>query len=439
MRILWLNAGLLLPLDKGGKLRSWHLLRHLAARHHVTYLGFSDPSTARRDLEGMRAACDNLQTVPRRDARKGSAAFYLDAARHLADPLPYAVAKYRSDEYRERLRTLLASTRFDALVCDFLVPAVNLPPELPGAGVLFTHNVESEIWRRHAETERRPLRRLLLRRQWQRMLRFESTTLNRFDEVLAVSDADREAFARLYGVDSKKVRVVPTGVDTSFFSPRPDARRDPFRLVFTGSMDWLPNEDAVLYFCREVLPRLRREEPRVSLAIVGRDPTPAVRRLAEADAAIEVTGRVEDVRPHLAAAALSVVPLRIGGGTRLKIYESMAMGRAVVSTTVGAEGLPLRPGVEIALADEPQAFAAAVLALLRDDDRRRAMEQAGLALVRERYDWGAVAGVLEDGIHAAIKARHRRRAVAGAGPLPALAPLSPGDRAGDPHARRIPS
>jgi sugar transferase (PEP-CTERM/EpsH1 system associated) len=400
MRLLWLGPGLLLPLDKGGKLRSWHLLRQLAARHSVTYLGFSDPAASPADLEGMLQACRELEVVPRSDAPKGSARFYLDAARYLADPLPYAVAKYRSSEYRQRLAHLLGTQRFDALVCDFLVPAVNMPAHVDCPTVLFTHNVEAEIWRRHAETERRPLRRPLLAAQWRRMLRFEARTLARFDAVLAVSEGDRESFSRLYGLPADRVHVIPTGVDTAYFGAV--AREpEPFRLAFTGSMDWLPNEDAVLFFCREILPLLRREEPRVSLSIVGRSPTAAVRRLAEADRAIEVTGRVDDVRPHVARAALSIVPLRVGGGTRLKIYESMAMGRAVVSTTIGAEGLPLVPGVHVAIADSPQDFAAEVLRLLRDPAARRAVEGAGLDLVRRRYDWSAVAGVFEEAIRAA--------------------------------------
>ncbi len=423
MRILWLSAGLLLPLDKGGKLRSWHLLRHLAARHHVTYLGFADAWNTEQDLQGMHEVCDDLQVLPRRDVAKGSLRFYVDAARYLADPLPYAVAKYQSAAYRERLAALLAGGRFDALVCDFLVPAVNMPPRLDCPSVLFTHNVEAEIWRRHAETETRPLRRQLLAGQWRRMLRFEGKTLSRFDRILAVSESDREMFSRLYETPARLVHVIPTGVDTTYFAPDPTVRPDPLRVVFTGSMDWLPNEDAVLYFCRDILPRLRAAEPGVSLAIVGRNPTPAVRRLAERDPGIEVTGRVADVRPHVARAALSIVPLRIGGGTRLKIYESMAMGRAVVSTTVGAEGLPLGPGRDIALADEPAAFADEVLRLLRDERARRAMEEAGLSLVRERYDWSAVAGVLENAVESAI-ATHGEAA---AGAPPPIASVSPAD------------
>src|SRR5947209_8556303 len=152
MRILWLKSDLLLPLDKGGKLRTWHLMRHLAQHHEITYLAFAEPGHAPEQISGMREVASHIETVTRAEPIKKSWRFYADAAAHLADPLPYAVAKYRSRDYRRRLQTLIDATRFDLIVCDFLFPAVNLPQRLPCAAVLFTHNVESEIWRRHADT-----------------------------------------------------------------------------------------------------------------------------------------------------------------------------------------------------------------------------------------------------------------------------------------------
>jgi sugar transferase (PEP-CTERM/EpsH1 system associated) len=425
MRILWLKSDLLLPLDKGGKLRTWHLMRHLAKRHEITYLAFADhdqiaaagadagsnssgrPKAKTADaIEGMREVAAHVETVPRREPVKGTLRFYAGAALRVLDPLPYAVGRYRSRAYAARIRELLASTSFDLIVCDFLPPVVSLPERLPCPAVLFTHNVESEIWRRHAEVHSGFPARLLYRMQYRRMLRFEARALRRFDAVLTVSEADRATFARLYpGAVQGSVYVVSTGVDTQFFSPeardaagdeRPSAA-DSRRLVFTGSMDWLPNEDAMLFFCREVLPLIRAEEPEVTLSIVGRTPTPAVKKLADLPG-VYVTGRVDDVRPYIREAAAYIVPLRIGGGTRLKIFEAMAMGKAVVSTTVGAEGLPVSGGEHVILADEPRSFSRAVVRLLRDVDRRRQFEAAARALVVERYDWSAVAGELESAL-----------------------------------------
>jgi sugar transferase (PEP-CTERM/EpsH1 system associated) len=395
VKILWLNANLLLPLDKGGKLRTWHVMRHLAARHDITYLSFTDPSAEPAYRDGMREVCTRLETIPRTDAPKGTLRFYADAARYLLDPVPYGVAKYRSTVFAERLDALLRTESFDAVICDFLVPVVNMPERLPCPGILFTHNVEAEIWRRHAEHADNPVARFLLGQQWRRMLRFEGEALRRFDLVLAVSEADQQALERLYPASLREpARIIQTGVDTTYFTPvssqAPRADSESPQLVFTGSMDWLPNEDGMIHFADEILPRIRAAIPGVTLSIVGRAPTPAVRRLAERPG-IDVTGRVDDVRPHVAAGTVYVVPLRIGGGTRLKIFEAMSMGKAVVSTSIGAEGLPVTDGRDVILADDPQSFADAVVNLIRDTGARARIEAAARRLVVERYEWSAVA------------------------------------------------
>jgi len=397
MNLLWANAGLLLPLDKGGKLRTWHLLRQLARRHDITYVSFADAAATADDIAGMREVAANVVTIPRSEAAKGTVGFYLDAARYLVDPAPYAVAKYRSSAYRRAIEHLMRTQQFDAIVCDFLVPAVNLPNGLPCPAILFTHNVESEIWRRHVENARNAIARRLLTTQWDRMLRFERAALARFDLVLAVSDADRQTFGRLYPAAlAGPVHVVQTGVETSYFAPMNLVAKRA-HLVFTGSMDWLPNEDGMQYFVGDILPRIRQLEPDATLSIIGRAPTPAVRRLAN-DPSVRVTGSVEDVRPHVAEGSVYVVPLRIGGGTRLKIFEAMAMGKAVVSTTVGAEGLPVTPGQDIVIADEPQKFAEEVVRLIRHDEARRQLEKEARRLVVERYDWSAVAHDFEEAL-----------------------------------------
>jgi sugar transferase (PEP-CTERM/EpsH1 system associated) len=389
MKLLWLNSGLLLPLDKGGKLRTWHVMRHLAARHDITYLSFEDSTQTDADRRGMSQVCSRLETVPRTDAAKGTWRFYADAAGYVIDQAPYAVAKYRSAAYRARLEHLLATERYDLVVCDFLPPVVNLPARLPCPSIVFTHNVEAEIWRRHAEQATNPATKYLMTQQWKRMLRFEADALARFDLVLAVSDADRETFGRLYPRSLRApLHVVQTGVETDYFTPA-SAPPERAHMVFTGSMDWLPNEDGMTYFCREVFPKIRQAEPNATLSIIGRAPTPAVRKLAEIPG-VEVTGRVDDVRPHIARGSVYVVPLRIGGGTRLKIFEAMSMGKAVVSTTIGAEGLPVTTGRNVEMADEPDAFAQSVVRLIRDTAARRSIESAARQLVVEKYDWSAV-------------------------------------------------
>src|SRR3954467_2854645 len=378
MKLLWLNAGLLLPLDKGGKLRTWHLMRQLARRHHISFLSFVDPSATPADIQGMREVASSVVTIPRTEPAKGTAAFYLDAARYLVDRVPYAIAKYQSSHYRRAIERVLSLKQIDAVVCDFLVPAVNLPDSLPCPAILFTHNVESEIWRRHVENATNQISRRLMTTQWRRMLRFEGAALSRFYLVLAVSDADRQTFGRVYPQSlAAPVHVVQTGVDTSYFAPMDAEPAKRAHLVFTGSMDWLPNEDGMQYFVRDILPRIRQVQPDATLSIIGRSPAPAVRRLAD-DPRIHVTGSVDDVRPHVAQGCVYVVPLRIGGGTRLKIFEAMAMGKAVVSTTIGAEGLPVTPGQHVFIAGEPQQFADAVVQVIRSDETRHGLQMAGI-------------------------------------------------------------
>jgi sugar transferase (PEP-CTERM/EpsH1 system associated) len=395
-------------------------MRHLAKRHRITCISFADPNGLSDYRDGMYEVCSDLVTIPRRESTKEGWRFHASVAKHLVDPLPYAVSQYRSLRYYLAVRRALSEGAYDRVVCDFLVPAVNMPHRLPCPSVLFTHNVEAEIWRRHTATEQRPLHKHLYRTQWNRMRRFEQRTVARFDRVLAVSDVDRETFQRLYGERlGSPVSVIPTGVDTEYFVPQPVDRQARKGIVFTGSMDWLPNADGVEYFCREILPIIRQSEPEVTFTVVGRSPTPSVRRLAH-DCGVEVTGRVEDVRPYLADAAVYVVPLRIGGGTRLKIFEAMAAGRAVVSTSIGAEGLPTQNGKHLLLADEPSSFACAVIRLLRDTRMRETIERNARALVAERYDWSAAALCLERAIEETRKPTSRPHLSSSSLPLPSV-------------------
>jgi polysaccharide biosynthesis protein PslH len=212
--------------------------------------------------------------------------------------------------------------------------------------------------------------------------------LRKADHVLTVSEDDRQVFAEF--ADAAKLSVITTGVDTEYFAPT-ETPETPNTLVFTGSMDWLPNEDGVAYFMKEILPLIRRQTPEVALTIVGRNPSSRLKDLAAGTASAHLTGWVEDVRPFLSQAAVVVVPLRIGGGTRLKIFEAMGMGKAVVSTTIGAEGLPVIAGEHLLIADEPTEFARSTVELLRDTARRRSMGITAHKLVVANYSWRMVA------------------------------------------------
>jgi sugar transferase (PEP-CTERM/EpsH1 system associated) len=403
MRVLWLKTELLHPIDKGGKIRTYQMLRELKRDCHITYLTLDDGSAAPDARERAAEYCHELVVVPHRTREKFSAGFYAELALNLISPLPYFMKKYESSEMRREMERRLAADAYDVLVCDFLMPSVNVPSRVPAATLLFQHNVEAMIWRRHYEVQTNPLKRLYLRGQWKKTRSFERQECRRFDWVVAVSREDAEVMRSDYGIEH--VSDVPTGVDTEFFRPRDAVERDPHNLVFTGSMDWLPNEDAIRFFTEEVLPMVRQRVPGVTLTVVGRNPFPSLVELGRRDPSVQVTGRVDDVRPYMERAACYVVPIRVGGGTRLKIYEAMAMERAVVSTAVGAEGLPVRDGEELLVADTPAALAEAVVRVLTDEALARRLGQRAAATVRERFGWRRVAESFMEACERAIERR----------------------------------
>jgi polysaccharide biosynthesis protein PslH len=387
VRILWLKTELLHPVDKGGKIRTYNMLKELKRNHHITYLTLDDGTADDQARKLASEYCHELVCVPHRRHEKFTAGFYVELALNLTSDLPYAIKKYQSDEMRGEIEKRVG--QFDVLICDFLAPAVNVPRNLDSAKVLFQHNVEAMIWKRHYEVQTNAAKKKYLFRQWRKMVDFEAATCPRFDCVVAVSREDREQMGSEYGV--KNIYDVPTGVDTAFFRPTAGRERQPHNLVFTGSMDWLPNEDAIRYFTEQIMPRIKQSVPDVTLTVVGRDPYPALLELSKRDVSVIVTGRVEDVRPYMEQAAVYIVPLRIGGGTRLKIYEAMAMEKPIVSTSIGAEGLPVTDGTEIVLADTPESFADAVTKLLTDQKLADDIGERAAARVRKDFGWNTVA------------------------------------------------
>lgn len=412
MRILWLKTELLHPVDKGGKIRTYQMLRELKREHKVTYLTLDDGSAAPDAAERASEYCHELVRVPHRTRAKFSPGFYAELAANLASRMPYFMSKYESAEMRREVAHRDATGNFDVVVCDFLTPSINMPPVAGCATVLFQHNVEAMIWKRHYETQKHPLKRAYLYSQWRKAVAFERAACRRFDYVVAVSREDAEMMRSDYGVE--RVADVPTGVDTEYFRPTVASKeKRPHELVFTGSMDWLPNEDAIRYFTEQIMPRVRERVSDATLTVVGRNPFPGLVELSRRVPWLEVTGRVEDVRPFMERAAGYVVPLRIGGGTRLKIFEAMAMEMPLVSTTIGAEGLPVRDGLELLLADTPESFADAVVRVITDEKLARALGERAAATVRERFGWGGVAARFAELCERAIQLRGSRVASTG--------------------------
>ena len=386
MKILWVKAGGLVPPDTGGKIRSYNILRQLAKHHAVTFFSFY--AAHENDVHAeLSQVFQRVIKIPLDLPAEKSAGEFLNYAVHLFSSEPYSLTKYCRPVVRKELRALLQKETYDVILCDFLVTAGAIPWDWPCPKVLFSHNVEAVIWQRHYEVARNPLWKALCWREWKRMEAAERRYLQKADHVVAVSENDREAFARF--LDPQKLTVTQTGADTEFFQPS-EEKEMPNSLVFTGSMDWLPNEDAILYFANEILPIIRRQVPDVTLCVVGRKPSRRLQDLASRVPNIQLTGWVEDVRPYVAQRAVCIVPLRVGGGTRLKIFEAMSMAKAIVSTSIGAEGLPVNNGEHILLADDPASFAESTVRLLGNASRRTEIGQAARHLVHENYNWATV-------------------------------------------------
>ncbi|MBZ5496003.1 MAG: glycosyltransferase family 4 protein [Acidobacteriia bacterium] len=393
LRILFVATQLPAPQDAGGKIRSFHIMRQLARIHDLTFVCTVSPSTDESLLNQVRSICPNFIAVPFRTVSINSWRYLLKLAGNFFGLKPFGIAKDYSPELSERVVGLARSGHYDLIVCDYLHAMINLRDLDSVPVLLFQHNVEAEILQRHYQQARNPMHRLFWFYQWKKLESFERRTARKAASCVAVSERDRLIFKHLYGF--KNVFAIDTGVDIAYFSGLTGVRK-PHQMLFTGSMDWRPNEDAMVFFSREVMPQISGVIPDVSLKIVGRGPGKRVQMLAEGNPKIQVTGRVEDVRPFLAESSLFVVPVRIAGGTRIKIFEAMASSIPVVSTRIGAEGLSVTDQVHLLLADTPEDFAAAAVRLMRDTTLARNLAEKAKAFVSANNDWEIIGRQFSD-------------------------------------------
>lgn len=378
------------PLFEGRALRSYNLIRQAAREHEVHLLSFVQTQEDADGIGHMRSICPVVE-AHRLHFGWRRWELLLDALREPFTHRPLQILKYECATMRRRVAELVAEHRYDLVHLDMLHLAgyMDVVDEVGGVPVVLAqHNVETTILKRRAENDANPLRRAYLRYQHAKLARYEARACRRAARVVAVSDVDAAELERMSG--RRDIAVVPNGVDTGYFD-LPRVQPDSTRLVFVGAFTWFPNQDAVAYFCERILPLVRAEVPDARLSVVGRQPdTAAVRRLA-ALPGVELTGLLDDIRPTVADAAVYVVPLRIGGGTRLKILDALSMSKAIVSTSVGCEGLEVTHGQDILVADEPEAFAASIVALLRRPQEAAELGRRGRETAVSRYDWSRVA------------------------------------------------
>jgi glycosyltransferase involved in cell wall biosynthesis len=400
LRVAVLDEELPYPLTSGKRIRTYNLLARLAPKHRVTVLCHRNPDHSEQTAaEGaFRKLGVETVVVDRAVPAKSGPGFYARLAGNLLSPLPYSVSTHASPELAAAARRHAASNRVDVWHCEW-TPYAQVLREALGEGLAETrwsvmaHNVESLIWRRYAETADNPLKRLYIAEQRRKFERFERWAYSTATAPIAVSEADADLMRAEFG--ATRVSVVDNGVDVDFFRPQRDVERDPARMLFMGSLDWRPNLDAANILLTEVLPRVRLTVPHATAVLVGRRPPDWLRALVAATPGAELHADVPDVRPFLARCGFLVVPLRIGGGSRLKILEALAAGTPVVSTRVGAEGLELAAGRDLLTCDTPEDLASVALAAIRRPDELSETAESGRERVCARYSWDLLAKRLD--------------------------------------------
>lgn len=381
------------PPTSGKRIRTLNLTLRLARRHRIAYVCHrnADPAEAREAADFFESHGVTVRTADWSPPPKSGPAFYARLAANLLSPLPYSAASHNSRPLRRTLREYAAAHPVDLWHCEW-TPYVQAVRGLPaGRRLVVAHNVESVIWRRYFENESHPLRRWYVGRQWRKFERFERRVMGEVDRAVAVSGLDAERLRRDFG--ARRVDVVENGVDPAYFRPRA-IRREPDRLLFLGSLDWRPNLDGARLLLERVFPAVRAAVPSARLCLVGRNPPEWLRRQA-AVPGVELHADVPDVRPYLSGCGLMVVPLRIGGGSRLKILESLATNTPVVSTRVGAEGLELEPGRHLTVVEDVDDLPKAIIRAVREPAEAQVQAERGREAVLRRYGWDALADQME--------------------------------------------
>jgi glycosyltransferase involved in cell wall biosynthesis len=389
MKILWICPFFLHPTDRGAQIRTLGTLKQLHKRHEIHFAALNNPLNLEGPERSSEYSSRHIAVEHSAPSRK-SLGMIPQLVGSIVNPVPLAVSRYYSVQLKREIDALIAAEHYDSIVCDFLAAAPNVPNL--ASCVLFQHNVETTIWQRHVEQTESIVKKYFFQLQAAKMEAYERKICRTAKHVIAVSDIDASRMRQMFQIDS--VTSVPTGVDVEYFAPR-GAATPMSDIVFCGSMDWLPNVDAVEYFIAEILPLIRVKLPGATFTIAGRSPDARVLKAAEGVSGVSITGKVDDMRPYLWGSKISIVPIRIGGGTRLKIYECMAAGVPVVSTTVGAEGLRYNDGEDIVLADDPGGFATACVRLLSDDAARQAVAQNALKRAQNHFSWEAVSREFE--------------------------------------------
>jgi glycosyltransferase involved in cell wall biosynthesis len=387
LNVLVLDEEIPFPLNSGKRIRTWNLLRHLADDHNITFLCYGrpdDPGLPMLEKFGIRVV-----TVPGLPA-SNSFSFYTGALANVFSIWPYSVSRHHTRRFSLAVRQQIAAERYDLVHFEWTPYASyrSVVENLPM--LVIAHNIETTVWQRRAEHASNSAERLYMGTQARKMARFEKHCFSQAARVVTVT-AEEERTAKEWG--AKATSLVSNGVDTEYLQSASEAS-DPNSMLFLGSLDWQPNRDALLYLLREILPQIQVQNHQAILRVVGRQPANKLREQIVGMRGIEWVGQVPDIRPYFAQASVVLVPLRIGGGSRIKILESLSMGKAVVTTRIGAEGLDVVSREHCLIADTPKEFSQCVVEILKTPEQAAKLGRNGRKLVEQRYDWSQLAQTL---------------------------------------------
>lgn len=387
MRILLLSNDVPYPPNSGFRLRLYNLLYRIAKEHDVWVVAFASVDEKPIDLGHLSEICREVVVVP--FVTQGALSNPWRAMRYLLRGIPPDLRMYDSKEFADKILALISRIDFDIIQIEDSHMSKYLdylPKSFHSRAILTFHDVNYHKHERLSQVEPKRARKLRLWLHGRKMRRWEPRQAQWFGHCITMSHSDKSLLVNAN--PALKITVLPNGVDTQDYTPLPFPVNS-VRLLYVGTMEYRPNIDAVTYFCRNIYPIIKLEYPNIEFWIVGKDPAPEVLELK--GEGVHVTGEVENLLPYYKDSMVCVIPLRAGGGTRLKILEAMALGRPIVTTSIGCEGLTVKNGEHLLIADTPELFASHVLALLRDKQKWLQLTRQARTLVVDSYDWDLIA------------------------------------------------
>ena len=386
MKILFLSTENPFPVDHGHHLRTYQNLKALSSAHDVHFIGFYNEPMNPADVESVKKMCKTVDFYQIKYSGK-SLAFLWMTLKSQFSAMPVSIRKYIDSRVESRIRELISGDGIDLVHFDLLHMSGYLTTTGDIPSVLINHNVEWMRIQRLTEIAKNPLLKMMLKRETERLRTYENATCEQVDCCIAVSDADQQMLER--DAPRGNYEMIPNGVDAAFFKPNkhvPDVKR----MVWAGGMDGLYNRDAVDFFLADIWPLIAKEIADATAAFIGKEPSELLRQVAAKDSRITAVGYVDDVRPHVDDALFFIAPLRAGSGTKLKVLNAMAQGRAVLTTSIGAEGIAATPDSEILVADTPQSFAQKAIWLLQHPEKALEIGNRARTVIEREYDWDSL-------------------------------------------------